>query len=216
MQWFGAIGQNGLLFSALTFGLSVSLLVVAVASVVGTYFAVVVNSATGAAPRVLLAAVIIPAIVPGMVLGLSLAITFRLVGIPPGLWSIVIGHLAFTVPVVTLVVLTRLRRLDPSLTQASMDLGANGWRTFWHVTFPQLRTAILAAALLTFALSLDDFTITYFNSGRVRTFPVEVFAQKRSRVPAQINVFGTMILLAATVIAVSGVLIERRRQRERA
>ena len=169
LQWFGAIGQNGLLFSALTFGLSVSLLVVAVASVVGTYFAVVVNSATGAAPRVLLAAVIIPAIVPGMVLGLSLAITFRLVGVPPGLWSIVIGHLAFTVPVVTLVVLTRLRRLDPSLTQASMDLGANGWRTFWHVTFPQLRTAILAAALLTLTLStLQVHVCVMLNEGEGR------------------------------------------------
>ena len=210
LQWFGAIGQNGLLFSALTFGLSVSLLVVAVASVVGTYFAVVVNSATGAAPRVLLAAVIIPAIVPGMVLGLSLAITFRLVGIPPGLWSIVIGHLAFTVPVVTLVVLTRLRRLDPSLTQASMDLGANGWRTFWHVTFPQLRTAILAAALLTLTLSFDEVVITFFLAGTQQTLPLFIWSQTRFGFTPEINAIVTIIgAVSIVLIVIATRVIER-------
>lgn len=210
LQWFGAIGQNGLLFSALTFGLSVSLLVVAVASVVGTYFAVVVNSATGAAPRVLLAAVIIPAIVPGMVLGLSLAITFRLVGVPPGLWSIVIGHLAFTVPVVTLVVLTRLRRLDPSLTQASMDLGANGWRTFWHVTFPQLRTAILAAALLTLTLSFDEVVITFFLAGTQQTLPLFIWSQTRFGFTPEINAIVTIIgAVSIVLIVIATRVIER-------
>lgn len=210
LQWFGAIGQNGLLFSALTFGLSVSLLVVAVASVVGTYFAVVVNSATGAAPRVLLAAVIIPAIVPGMVLGLSLAITFRLVGIPAGLWSIVIGHLAFTVPVVTLVVLTRLRRLDPSLTQASMDLGANGWRTFWHVTFPQLRTAILAAALLTLTLSFDEVVITFFLAGTQQTLPLFIWSQTRFGFTPEINAIVTIIgAVSIVLIVIATRVIER-------
>ncbi|MCX6431356.1 MAG: ABC transporter permease [Actinobacteria bacterium] len=193
LQWFAAIGQDGLLLGAVTFGLSVSILVVLVASVVGTYFAVVVNSVRGVAPRVLLAAVMIPAIVPGMVLGLSLAITFRLVGIPAGLWSIVIGHLAFTVPVVTLVVLTRLRRLDPSLAQASMDLGANSWRTFWHVTFPQLRTAILAAALLTMTLSFDEVVITFFLVGTQQTLPLFIWSQTRFGFTPEINAIVTLI-----------------------
>jgi len=210
LQWFAAIGQDGLLLSAVTFGLSVSLLVVVVSSVIGTYFAVVVHSATGVAPRVLLAAAMIPAIVPGMVLGLSLAITFRLVGIPAGLWSIVIGHLAFTVPVVTLVVLTRLRRLDPSLTQASMDLGANSWRTFWHVTFPQLRTAILAAALLALTLSFDEVVITFFLVGTQQTLPLFIWSQTRFGFTPEINAIVTVIgAVSIVLIVIATRVIER-------
>lgn len=210
LEWFAAIGQDRLLLNAVTFGLSVSLFVVAVAAVIGTYFAVVVNSVRGVATRVLLAAVMIPAIVPGMVLGLSLAITFRLVGIPAGLWSIVIGHLAFTVPVVTLVVLTRLRRLDPSLAQASMDLGANSWRTFWHVTFPQLRTAILAAALLTLTLSFDEVVITFFLVGTQPTLPLFIWSQTRFGFTPEINAVVTLIgAVSIVLIVVATRVIER-------
>ena len=101
-KWYAAIAQDGLLRNSITYGLIIALLVVFFSSIIGTYFAVAVNSATGRAPQLLLATVVIPAIVPGVVLGLSLAITFRIVGFDPGLLNIVIGHLTFTVPVVTL------------------------------------------------------------------------------------------------------------------
>ena len=102
--------------------------------------------------------------------------------------------------------LSTIRSAALEAVQAAADLGATPWQTFRQVTLPIIAPGVLAAALLTFALSLDDFTITYFNSGRVRTFPVEVFTQKRSRVPAQINVFGTMILLVAAVISLGGIV----------
>ena len=95
-KWYAAIAQDGLLRSSITYGLTIALLVVFFSSIIGTYFAVAVNSATGRAPQLLLATVVIPAIVPGVVLGLSLAISFRIVGFDPGLLNIVIGHLTFT------------------------------------------------------------------------------------------------------------------------
>ena len=152
---------------------------------------------------------------PEVVMGFSLLTLFVNFKWTTGFWTIVIAHVMFCVSYVATTVKARIRGFDWKLEEAAADLGAGPIRTFARVTFPIIAPGVFAAALLTFALSLDDFTITYFNSGRVRTFPVEVFTQKRSRVPAQINVFGTMILLAATIIAVTGVLVERRRQRER-
>jgi ABC-type spermidine/putrescine transport system permease subunit II len=135
-------------------------------------------------------------------LGLSLAITFRIVGFAPGLLNIVIGHLTFTVPVVTLVVLTRLRTLDPSFVQASMDLGANRWRTFWYVTFPLVRTAILAAALLTMTLSFDEVVITFFLAGTEQSLPLYIWSQTRFGFTPSINAIVTLIGLVSVVLIV--------------
>ena len=201
-KWYAAIAEDGQLRSSITFGLTISLLVVFFSSIIGTYFAVAINSSTGRAPKVLLAAVVIPAIVPGVVLGLSLAITFRIVGFAPGLLNIVIGHLTFTVPVVTLVVLTRLRTLDPSFVQASMDLGANRWRTFWYVTFPLVRTAILAAALLTMTLSFDEVVITFFLAGTEQSLPLYIWSQTRFGFTPSINAIVTLIGLVSVVLIV--------------
>jgi ABC-type spermidine/putrescine transport system permease subunit II len=116
--------------------------------------------------------------------------------------NIVIGHLTFTVPVVTLIVLNRLRTLDPSLTQASMDLGANRWRTFWYVTFPLIRTAILAAALLTATLSFDEVVVTFFLAGTDQTLPLYIWSQTRFGFTPSINAIVTLIGLISIVLIV--------------
>jgi ABC-type spermidine/putrescine transport system permease subunit II len=201
-KWYAAIAQDGLLRNSITYGLTIALLVVFFSSIIGTYFAVAINSATGRAPQILLATVVIPAIVPGVVLGLSLAITFRIIRFNPGLLNIVIGHLTFTVPVVTLIVLNRLRTLDPSFTQASMDLGANRWRTFWYVTFPLIRTAILAAALLTATLSFDEVVVTFFLAGTDQTLPLYIWSQTRFGFTPSINAIVTLIGLISIVLIV--------------
>jgi len=211
LTWFSGILANGGLLTAVTFGLSVSVIVVALACAIGTFFAMVLYRMTGRAPGVLTAAVVIPAIVPGLVLGLSLAITFRLLGILPGLITIVVGHLTFTVPVVTLVVLTRLRRLDPSLLQASMDLGANPWRAFWSVTFPQIRTAVVAAALLTFTLSFDEVIVTFFLVGTQPTLPLFIWAQTRFGFTPEVNAIVTIIgAISIVLIVVATRVIEQQ------
>jgi ABC-type spermidine/putrescine transport system permease subunit II len=211
LTWFSGILGNGALLTAVAFGLSVSVIVVALACVIGTFFASVLYRMTGRAPGVLTAAVVIPAVVPGLVLGLSLAITFRLLGILPGLVTIVVGHLTFTVPVVTLVVLTRLRRLDPSLLQASMDLGANPWRAFWSVTFPQIRTAVVAAGLLAFTLSFDEVIVTFFLVGTQPTLPLFIWAQTRFGFTPEVNATVTVIgALSIVLIVIATRVIEQQ------
>jgi spermidine/putrescine transport system permease protein len=108
----------------------------------------------------------------------------------------------------------RVRGFNWSLEEAAADLGATPWLTFRKVTFPLIAPGVFAAALLTFALSLDDFTITYLNAGTEQTFPITIWLKKRSSIPPQINVFGTLVLVASVLLALGGLLVQRRRERQ--
>jgi len=210
-RWFEALPADRSLVAAVRFGLTVAGITVVVASIVGTLFAVILHGVRGRSSTVLQAAIVIPVVVPGLVLGLSLAITFRSLGLQPGLLTVVLGHLTFTVPIVTLLVLTRLNRLDPALAQASMDLGAGPVRTFLHVTWPQIRTAVLAAALLTLTLSFDEVIVTYFLVGTEPTLPVHIWAQTRFGFTPSINAVVTLIGTLSVVLVVIALRILERR-----
>ncbi|MEW5989876.1 MAG: ABC transporter permease [Chloroflexota bacterium] len=120
---------------------------------------------------------------------------------PLGLPTIIIAHIMFNISYVVVTVKARIQGFDRHLEEAAMDLGANEWTTFWKVTFPLIRPGIVAAALLAFSLSIDDFIVTNFTSGLVNTFPVWVWGTIRNNLPPQVHVIGTAIFL----IAVGGV-----------
>ena len=122
---------------------------------------------------------------------------------PLGLPTIIIAHVMFNISYVVVTVKARIQGFDRHLEEAAMDLGANEWTTFWKVTFPLIRPGIIAAALLAFSLSIDDFIVTNFTSGLVNTFPVWVWGTIRNNLPPQVHVIGTAIFL----IAVGGVAI---------
>lgn len=132
-----------------------------------------------------------------------------------GTSTIIIAHIMFLVSYVAITVRARVRGLDWTLEDAAMDLGANPTHTFLRVTLPLITPGILAAALLSFALSIDDFIITYFVSGpSTTTFPVRIFGQSRTATPPSINVLATMILVVSiTVLAVGTALGQRRARR---
>jgi len=102
---------------------------------------------------------------------------------------------------------------DRHLEEAAMDLGANEWRTFQKVTLPLITPAILAAFLLCFAISIDDFVVTYFNAGSAVTFPIYVWGAARIGAPAQVNVIGTAIFVIAISAALANVIIQMRREK---
>jgi spermidine/putrescine transport system permease protein len=116
---------------------------------------------------------------------------------PLGFLTILIAHVMFNISYVVVTVKARLSGFDRRLEEAAMDLGANEWSTFWRVTFPLIFPGILAAAVLAFSLSVDDFVITYFVSGTRNTFPIWVFAVQRNALPVQINVVGSIIFFAS-------------------
>ncbi len=141
-----------------------------------------------------------PIALPGIITGLALQTTFQNVGIAFGLLTIIVGHATFCIVVVYNNALARLRRLSASFEEASADLGADSWQTFRYVTFPELRTPLLAGALLAFALSFDEVIVTLFTSGAQQTLPIWIFANlQRPRELPVVNVVALFVLVASIV-----------------
>jgi spermidine/putrescine transport system permease protein len=146
-----------------------------------------------------------------VVLGASLLTLFLNLGVATGYWTIVLAHVMFNISFVVVTVRARLVGFDRHLEEAAMDLGANEWTTFVRVTLPLIAPGIMAGGLLAFALSIDDFVITSFNSGSVVTFPLYVYGAARVGVPPQVNVLGTLIFLVAAGLMLATVMIQNRR-----
>lgn len=157
--------------------------------------------------------IILPLATPEVVLGASLLAQFLNLGWELGFTTIVISHVIFCMSFVVVTVRARVSSLDPRLEEAASDLYASPFATFWKVTFPLLLPGVVAAALLSFAMSFDDFIITNFNSGNFSTFPKFIYVSATRGIPAQANVIGSaMFLLALAVVITSQVIAYRRRK----
>jgi spermidine/putrescine transport system permease protein len=156
--------------------------------------------------------IFLPMSTPEIVLGASLLVLFLNLQIATGFLTIVIAHIMFNISYVVVTVKARLVGFDRHLEEAAMDLGANEFTTFRKVTLPLIAPGILAAGLLAFALSVDDFVITYFNSGAEITFPLFVWGAARVGAPPQVNVMGTAIFVVALGLMLVNVLVQRRRE----
>jgi spermidine/putrescine transport system permease protein len=156
--------------------------------------------------------IFLPMSTPEIVLGASLLALFLNLHYATGFVTIVIAHIMFNVSYVVVTVKARLVGFDRHLEEAAMDLGASEWVTFRKVTLPLIAPGILAAALLAFALSVDDFVVTYFNSGATTTFPLFVWATATRGVPPQVNVMGTVIFVVALSLMAINILLQRRRE----
>jgi spermidine/putrescine transport system permease protein len=148
-----------------------------------------------------------------VVLGASLLALFVSMGVARDITTIVIAHIMFNISYVVITVRARIAGFDMRLEEAAQDLGADEWTTFRKVTFPLIFPGILAAAMLAFALSIDDFVITLFVSGRTSTFPLWVYGASRIGIPPQVNVMGTLIFVVAVVGIIGWVLLQRRGMR---
>jgi spermidine/putrescine transport system permease protein len=157
--------------------------------------------------------IFLPMSTPEIVLGASLLALFLSLQFATGFLTIVIAHVMFNISYVVVTVKARLAAFDRHLEEAAMDLGANEWATFWRVTLPLIMPGILAAGLLAFALSVDDFVITYFNSGSTITFPLFVWGAARVGAPPQVNVFGTMIFVIALGLMLANILLQQKDSR---
>jgi spermidine/putrescine transport system permease protein len=155
--------------------------------------------------------IFLPMSSPEIIMGASLLTLWVSSGVERGMPTIVVAHIMFNISYVVVTVRARLVGFNRALEEASLDLYANGWTTFWKVTFPLIFPGILAAALLAFALSIDDYVITLFNAGSTVTFPLWVFGVSRLGIPPEVNVLGTLILLFAFVFILVQVWASGRR-----
>lgn len=208
VEWDAVLGLREAVVRSLQIGLLATLVATALGTLIA--LAIVRHEFRGRGSTNLL--VFLPMSTPEIVLGASLLTLFlNMTSVfTLGFWTIFIAHVMFIISFIVVTVKARLIGFDRHLEEAAMDLGANELTTFRKVTLPLIAPAMLAAALLGFALSIDDFVITYFNAGGTQTFPVFVWGIARVSVPPQVNVVASAIFLVAIAVALANVFWQYR------
>lgn len=201
--------NNSSLIEAFTNSLLIALVSTVISTVIGALLALALWRFRFSLKPVLDGAVALPIVIPEICMGVALLVFFSRIGFPSNLpWPlsltpILIGHVAFSFPFVTVVVRSRLEGFDRSLEEASKDLGASEWQTFRHVMIPYMKPGLIAGALLAMTLSLDDFVITFFTSGPdTLTFPVKVYSMVRQSVTPEVNAASTILILLTVVLTI--------------
>jgi spermidine/putrescine transport system permease protein len=191
--------------------LQIAALATVAATVLGTLIALALVRYTFRGRGATNLLIFLPMATPEIVMGSSLLTLFLNYSFPLGFTTILIAHIMFNISYVVVTVRARLIGFERHLEEAAMDLFANPWTTFFRVTLPLIAPGVLAAGLLAFALSVDDFVITYLVAGSETTFPLFVWGVARVAVPPQINVIGSAIFLVAVGLMLANVLWQRRR-----
>jgi spermidine/putrescine transport system permease protein len=217
--WLNPLGRPGL-DDAVGNSLLIAVGATVVATVLGTLIALALvrYSFRGRGPLNLL--IFLPMSTPEIVLGTSLLTLFiasvELPFVPAGMLyplnirTVLIAHIMFNISFVVVTVKARLQGFPRHLEEAAMDLGANEWVTFWKVTFPLILPGVVAAALLAFSLSIDDYVITSFTSGQTETFPLYIYGAQLRGIPVQVNVIGTIIFVSAVMLVILTTVWQRR------
>jgi putative spermidine/putrescine transport system permease protein len=201
-KWFSPTWHDQEMRDALLLSVKAAVGATAVALVLGSMASFAVHRFRFFGREAVSFALVLPLALPGIITGMSLNSFFVFWKTNFGLWTIVVGHATFCVVIVYNNVLARLRRVPGSLTEASMDLGANGWQTFRFVTFPAISTALISGGLLAFALSFDEVIVTTFTAGANNTLPLWILGNIRlgQQLP-EVNVV-VLIVLALTIVPV--------------
>jgi putative spermidine/putrescine transport system permease protein len=200
LHWFSVAWHDTEARSALWLSLEAALLATSVALVLGTMAAFAVSRFRFFGREVFSLSLVVPIALPGIVTGLALNASARTAGISFSTFTIVLGHATFCIVVVYNNVIARLRRSSRSIEEASMDLGADTWQTFRYITFPVIRTAVLAGGLLAFALSFDEIVVTTFTAGTQETIPIWIFNHLRQANQRPIvNVVALVLILLSTI-----------------
>jgi len=193
-------------FVALQNSVLIAVVTVLVSVVFGTMLAMALDRYAFRGKSLFTGVVYMPLIIPSIVMGISLLLFFDIAGFNLGLVTATIGHIAFDISYVTIIVLARLQSFDPTLEEAAKDLGAAELETFRYVTLPAIKPGIIAGALLGFAMSFDDFVVTFFIVGNQNTLPIFFFSMVRQGISPGVNVVATAIL----VVTLGAILLAQR------
>jgi putative spermidine/putrescine transport system permease protein len=177
LRWYGVAFFRQDIWAAIALSVRVAAMATIVAMILGTLAAAAVARTRFFGRESISLLLILPIALPGIITGISLRSAFNLMEIPFSFWTIVLGHATFCIVVVYNNAVARLRRTSPSLIEASMDLGADGFQTFRYVLLPNLATALLAGGMLAFALSFDEVIVTTFTAGQQQTLPIWMLSE---------------------------------------
>ncbi len=213
LKWFAIAWGRQDIFDALGLSLQVAALSTAMALLLGTLAAAALSRARFFGREAISLLLVLPIALPGIVTGISLRAAFDLADIPFSFWTIVLGHATFCIVVVYNNAVARFRRLSPSLVEASMDLGADGFQTFRLVVLPNIATALLAGGMLAFALSFDEVIVTTFTAGQQTTLPIWMLSELvRPRQRPVTNVVAVIVIALTFFPILAAYYLTRERE----
>ena len=211
-DWYVKLWDNSSLLEAISNTMVIAITSTILATIIGTLAAIGMYRYKFKGKGLIDGLLYIPVVIPEIVLGISLLTIFSNVNIPRGMLTLILAHVTFCIPFVIFNVRARLAGYDNSIEEASLDLGANRFKTFFEITLPILAPGILGGALLAFTLSIDDVIISYFVYGQTKTYPLKVMESVKSGVSPDVNALSTLILLAtiAFVVLTQGNIFKRK------
>ncbi len=195
LNWYRILFQDGPIWDSVLNSLLVAFAAMFIALAFGIPAALALDRAQFPGKALFRRLVLLPLILPGIITGLSLLMLFREVDVKLSLMTIVLGHGTALISVATTEVFAGLQKLNRAQEEASLDLGANYWQTFWRITVPNLKLSIIGAALLIFTLSMDEIAVSFFLIGRDNTLPLEIWGRLRRGITPEINAISTIIFV---------------------
>ena len=195
LNWYRLLFADQAIWTSVLNSLLVAIAAMAISLTFGIPAALALDRANFPGKALFRRLVLLPLILPGIITGLSLLMLFREADVKLSLLTIVLGHGTALISVATTEVFAGLQKLDRAQEEASLDLGANYWQTFWRVTLPNLRLSIIGAALLIFTLSMDEIAVSFFLIGRDNTLPLEIWGRLRRGITPEINAISTIIFV---------------------
>ena len=202
LNWYRILFQDGAIWESVGNSLLVAGFAVVIALSFGIPAALALDRAQFPGKALFRRLVLLPLILPGIITGLSLLMLFNWAGTKLSLLTIVLGHGTALISVATTEVFAGLQKLDRAQEEASLDLGATYWQTFWRITLPNLRLSIIGAALLIFTLSMDEIAVSFFLIGRDNTLPLEIWGRLRRGITPEINAISTIIFVFSLTVIV--------------
>ena len=195
LDWYRMLFADSAIWESVLNSFLVAIAAVAISLAFGIPAALALDRANFPGKAIFRRLVLLPLILPGIITGLSLLMLFREADVKLSLLTIVLGHGTALISVATTEVFAGLQKMDRAQEEASLDLGANYWQTFWRVTVPNLRLSIIGAALLIFTLSMDEIAVSFFLIGRDNTLPLEIWGRLRRGITPEINAISTLIFV---------------------
>lgn len=202
LNWYRILFNDAPIWDAVLNSLIVAAAAMLIALTFGIPAALALDRAQFPGKALFRRLVLLPLILPGIITGLSLLMLFRVVDVKLSLLTIVLGHGTALISVATTEVFAGLQKLNRAQEEASLDLGANYWQTFWRITVPNLKLSIIGAALLIFTLSMDEIAVSFFLIGRDNTLPLEIWGRLRRGITPEINAISTIIFLFSLIAIV--------------
>jgi spermidine/putrescine transport system permease protein len=201
-DWYRILFNDAAIWDSVLNSLKVACAAMAISLTLGIPAALALDRAQFPGKALFRRLVLLPLILPGIITGLSLLMLFNVLGTKLSLMTIMLGHGTALISVATTEVFAGLQKLDRVQEEASLDLGANYWQTFWRVTAPNLKLPIIGAALLIFTLSMDEIAVSFFLIGRDNTLPLEIWGRLRRGITPEINAVSTIIFMFSLVTIV--------------